>query len=127
MATKNKRKSSNVGKNIIVSLLALVIGVLIGYVFSMYYFSYRLEFKLLGRVEQNIGLNSEYKDKGFVCSFDDVDYSSDVVVTYYDLKGNEIDKIDTTTETSYVVKYSLEVDGIKASITRILNVVKRCD
>lgn len=127
MATKNKKNSSNVGKNIIVSILALVIGVLIGYVFSMYYFSYRLEFKLLGRTEQNIGLNTEYTDKGFVCSFDDVDYSGDVVVTYYDLNGNEIDKIDTTTETSYVVKYSLEVDGIKASITRILNVVKMED
>ena len=124
---KQTQKKSSVGKNILVSVLALVIGLLAGYVLANSFAKVDLEFTLNGKNHQKIGLNSEYKEKGVVCIFKGEDYSSMVTTTYYDSNGNVCDKIVTTSLTTYYVEYKIETEKFSYKEIRLVSVVETED
>lgn len=120
----SKKNKTSFWKTLLISLVALVIGVGLGFVLSESFLSYKVNFHLLGDEEQSVMIETPYKDAGFVCVVDGVNLQDKVVVTYYDINGNEISGITTTTLTSYVVKYTLKTENISTSITRIVNIVQ---
>lgn len=120
MASK-KRKTSK-AKTFFISLLALVIGVLIGFVLGSFFQTSQLEFEVIGNNVYNISLESEYVESGVVCNFKGEDKSDEVVIEYFDSKGNKVDKIDTTKVGTYLVKYIYKQGNIQTSITKVVNI-----
>lgn len=120
----SKKNKTSFWKTLLISLVTLIIGFCLGYVLSKSFLSYKVNFYLLGAEEQNVMIDTPYKDAGFVCIVDGVNLEDKVIVTYYDMNGNAISGITTTTLASYVVKYSLKTENISTSITRIINIVQ---
>lgn len=128
-STKKKQteKKSSTGKNILVAILSLIIGVLAGYVLANSFARVNLEFTLNGKNHQKVGLNSEYKEKGVVCTFKGEDYSSMVTTTYYDSKGDVCDEIITTSLTTYYVEYKIETEKFSYKEIRLVSIVETED
>ena len=118
------KKKTSVGKTVLVSIIALVLGVLIGYLVGNVYTSNDLEFYLVGNANTNIGLGSEYKEKGAVCNFRGTDYSSELEITYYNENKVEVPLINTTTLTTYYIEYKIDNTKITSKLTRVVNVVE---
>ena len=123
MATKKKQKKTSKVKTVFISILALIIGVLIGFVLASFFQTTRLEFEVVGENVTSISLDEEYTETGVTCTFDGVDKSSNVSVSYYDSLGNKVNNIDTSAVGSYLVKYTYEENGIKVSITKVVKIV----
>lgn len=118
---KTKKKTS-VAKTILVSFIALVLGVCIGYFFSNTYVTSHLTFYLNGKSYQTIGLNKEYIEEGVTCLYGSYDYSNEVEITYYNSNKEEVEAIATTELTTYLVLYEVLTDDFEASITRVVAV-----
>ena len=127
MATKKKQKKTSKVKTVFISILALIIGVLIGFVLASFFQTTRLEFEVVGENVTSISLDEEYTETGVTCTFDGVDKSSNVSVSYYDSLGNKVNNIDTSAVGSYLVKYTYEENGIKVSITKVVKIVSMDD
>ena len=122
--TKKNQKKSSVAKNILVSILALIIGILAGFVVSNSYFTYNLEFELVGKTHQKVALGTEYSEQGVVCKFQNIDYSLDVVKTYYDENKEECETIDTSVLKSYYVEYKIDNEKFSSKLTRLVTIVE---
>ena len=115
------------GKNLLVSILALVVGFLASFAVFNIYFTNDLNFYLVGDSTTNIGLGSTYNEQGVVCNFRGKDYSNDVVISYYNNLNQTVDSINTNTPTSYIVKYNVDNGKITCTIQRIVNIVAMDD
>lgn len=120
MATKKKTSKAKV---ILISILALILGVLLGYAFANVYNPNDFEFYLEGGNTISLGIDSEYEEKGVVCNYKGTDYSSEVVITYYNEDKVKCNTINTKEITTYYVTYDINVKKISASLTRVVNVV----
>ena len=118
------KKKTSPAKTIIISLLALIIGVIVGFVGSNIYLSYELEFYLNGDVETNVALGSTYEEEGAVCIFRGVDYSSELEITYYNDMMQEVNTVDTTSLTKYYVSYKIDNSKITSTLNRVIVVVE---
>ncbi len=118
------KKKTSPFKTVVISILALIIGVMVGYLATNVYLSNDLEFHLVGKLEVNVGIGSTYKEKGAVCNFRGVDYSNDLEITYYDVQKNEVNEIATTSLTTYYVTYKIDNSKITSTLTRVVNVVE---
>ena len=119
---KTNKKTSKI-KTVLISIIALVLGVCIGYVVSHSFLTAELSFYLNGSSQQNVGLNSVYEEQGVVCEFKGKDYSQDVEITYYNENKVEVEQILTNIETIYYVIYVIENDDFSASLTRVVAIV----
>ena len=119
----SKKKTSPV-KTILMSLLALIIGVISGFLASNVFFSYDLEFYLVGNSKTNVALGSKYEEKGAVCIFKGVDYTDELIVIYYDDNKNAVEFINTNELTNYFVEYIIDTKEISAKLTRVVSVVE---
>lgn len=122
MASKKNKKSSN--NSMLVIIVFLIVGFLIGVAGAYLYNTVDLRFYLLGDAEINIGLGEDYVEKGYICEYKGVDYSSDVVVNYYNQNQTVVSEIISDEAKTYYIVYSINNDYISASITRIVNVVE---
>ena len=122
-----RKKKTSPGKTILVSILALILGVLIGFVACSVFAPNSLEFHLVGNNTINIAIGKTYSDEGVVCVYRGTDYSNDVNVLFYDNDLNEVSGIDTSSEAKFIVKYSIINDKFSSELTRVVNVVKYDD
>ena len=130
MASKNTKKSKNtnnktsVGKTILISLVALILGALIGYLGSNVFVNNDLQFNLVGESSVSVSLGNTYNDQGVVCIYRGTDYSDDVILTYYDENLNIVSEIDTTSVATYYVVYNIWSQKFSSELTRVVNVVE---
>ena len=124
MATK---KQTSKGKTILISIIALVIGILVGYVFANFYNPNNLEFYLNGKTSVNVGIGSTYTEEGVVCNFKGTDYSDDVEITYYNDDKTICDKIITDSLDTYYVEYKIDTGKITSTLVRVVNIVEMED
>ena len=118
------KKKTSPAKTILVSILTLIIGVISGFLAANVFLSYELEFYLVGKAKTNIGLGSTYKEKGAVCVFKGVDYSEELVVSYYDEQMNTVDFINTSELNNFYVEYTIDTGKIATKLTRVVSVVE---
>lgn len=122
----NKKKTSP-SKTILVSLLALVLGVAIGFVVATTFVTSNLEFYLNGKANMGIGLGSTYKESGVVCNFRGTDYTDDVVISYYNDEKEKVSNIETDEITTFYVEYKIDTGKITSSLLRVVNIVEMED
>lgn len=124
MATKKK---TSVGKTILVSIVALLLGILVGYIGNSVFVNYSVEFYLVGNETTSVSIGNEYVDEGVVCTYRGTDYSEEVVLTYYDESLNIVTKIDTNVLATYYVVYNIWNEKFSGELTRIVNIVEYDD
>lgn len=121
MANKKKTPKSKI---VLVSLIALIIGFVIGYFGGSIFATNDLIFNLNGKNTINIGVGNEYIEKGVICNFKGIDYTDEVVVTYYDKEKNVVTNIDTSIVTTYFAEYKIDTTKIVSKIVRVINIVE---
>ena len=124
MANKKKTPKSKI---VLVSLISLIIGFVIGYFGGSIFATNDLIFNLNGKNTINIGIGNEYIEKGVICNFKGIDYTDEVVVTYYDKEKNVVTNIDTSIVTTYFAEYKIDTTKIVSKIVRVINFIfNRC-
>ena len=119
---KNK-KNNALSLTIILSLLALVVGVVCGYFIPKYLNNnaYLKDLSLPKNkdaylINNDVVLNNNLK-------FDNNDY--ELSIEYYDLDGKKLEKIDNTKLSEYIVKYSLNEENIKIEYISVIKIVEK--
>ena len=109
MAKRRKNKTNPIFV-VFASVVSLILGFAIVYLYFNSYFTVTVSFSLEEPV-RSVGLNEEFVLSDIKCKIKGVDYSDNVSVEYYSLDGSKINQIDTSLETTYVIKYTLDMDG----------------
>ncbi len=119
-AAKMAKKNPKGFAILLVIVLVLVAAGVAGY-FIYRNFNPDVVFALKGGKEVSVALNSAYVDKGVTATYNGKDVSSEVVMSYY-LGSEKKDSINTETETTYKVEYTLDYQKYSGKLERTVNV-----
>ena len=119
MAKKNPK-----GFAVLIIILIVLVALGVGGYFAYRYFVPTVEFKLIGKENTNVALDSTYKDKGVVAKYNGKDIASEVQISYY-LNDAKQDSIKTDViDTVYTVKYDLSYQRYTGQLERKVKVVE---
>ena len=125
MAKRRKNKTNPIFV-VFASVVSLVLGFAVVYLYFNSYFTVTVSFSLEEPV-RSVGLNEEFVLSDIKCKIKGIDYSDNVSVEYYSLDGSKINQIDTSLETTYVIKYTLDMDGYYLVTEQLVHVVSMED
>ena len=106
---------------VLIIVAILVVGAAVGGYFAYTYFNPMVTFKLVGAEETNVGLNTTYKEKGVVASYNGKNVADKVVISYYD-GANKLETIPTEQEKTFTVKYDLNYGKYEGQLVRMVNI-----
>ena len=119
MAKKNPK-----GFIALVIILIVLVALGVGGFFAYRYFVPSVDFKLIGKENTNVALDSTYKEKGVVAKYNGKDISNEVVISYY-LGDAKQDSIKTNVvDTVYTVKYDLNYQRYTGQLERKVKIVE---
>ena len=119
MAKKNPK-----GFIALVIILVVLVALGVGGFFAYRYFVPSVDFKLIGKENTNVALDSTYKEKGVVAKYNGKDISNEVVISYY-LGDAKQDSIKTNVvDTVYTVKYDLNYQRYTGQLERKVKIVE---
>ena len=108
---------------VLVIVLIILIGAGVGGYIAYRYFNPDVVFKLNGKEQVSVGLNSTYKDKGVVAKYNGKDVSDQVQLSFY-LNNTKQDSIKTDVEQTYTVKYDLSYQKYTGQLERKVKVTQ---
>ena len=115
-ASKMAKKNPKVFVALVI-IAIIVLGIGIGGYFAYRYFNPEVHFALKGKNKVSVALDTTYKDKGVVATYNGKDISNEVVISYY-LDSVKQDNISTNVETTYTVKYNLDYQKFSGELER---------
>lgn len=107
-------KKELTGITLVFAIIFLIIGLIGGFIsYSLLNREGETKVELKGDYTVRLEIGEEFVESGYTFIIDDVDYSKDVTIN---------GTVDTETEGTYVLVYSLDKDGHKVELTRVVNV-----
>ena len=107
-------KKELTGVTLVFAVIFLIVGLIGGFIsYSLLNKEGETKVELKGEYVVRLEVGNEFVESGYTFIIDDTDYSNDVII-----QGT----VDTETEGTYVLVYSLEKDGHKIELTRVVNV-----
>ena len=119
--SKKMAKKNPKGFAVLVIVAILLVGAGIGGYFAYKYFNPTVNFKLVGSEQVSVALDSTYKEKGIVATYNGKDISSEVKTSYY-LDNVAQSSIATDVERVYTVKYDLAYERYTGQLERKIKV-----